>query len=151
MADKGIKRVVIKNSELPSVNLDTEKYVVRYRIVSEDRNRFSHWSPQHLIDPLPVTVEEDDGISVVQTGTFLTVTWDESAYDRYDVFVAWGSSPGSVGQYSYFTTVGGQFVVIPIRTGETTTTAKVLVQRIVQPKTIIDSMVIAESSVVNLT
>lgn len=150
MADRGIKKVVIKNSQLPAINSDTDKYIVRYRIVSEDRNRFSHWSPQYLIDPLPIQIDEDAGINVVQTGTFLTVTWDENTYDRYDVFVSWGSEAGSVGLPEYFTTVSGQFVAIPIRTSETTAAAKVLIQRLTQPKRVVDSMIIAESSVVNL-
>lgn len=151
MADKGIKKVIIKNSQLPAINADTDQYIVRYRVVSEDRNRFSHWSPQYLIDPLPIVVEEDTGITVAQTGTFLTVTWEESTYDRYDVFVAWGSSPGSVGLLEYFTTVSGQFVAVPIRTSETTEAVKVLVQRVTQPKRVVDSMVVAESSVVDLS
>jgi hypothetical protein len=47
MADSGIKQTIIKSSDLPNVlGNDTElKYTLRYRIVSEDKNRFSHWSP----------------------------------------------------------------------------------------------------------
>ena len=47
MADSGIKKTIIKFSELPDVvgDNDTLSYNLRYRVVSEDRNRFSHWSP----------------------------------------------------------------------------------------------------------
>jgi hypothetical protein len=47
MADAGIKQTIIKLSELPPTlgNNETLKYTMRYRIVSEDKNRFSHWSP----------------------------------------------------------------------------------------------------------
>lgn len=150
MADRGIKKVVVKNSQLPPINADTETYVVRYRIISEDRNRVSHWSPQYFISPTAIDTTEDEGISVVQTGGFLTVTWTDSTYDRYDVFVAWGGELGSVGLRQYFTTVGGQFATVPIRTSETTVTARVTIQRAVQPKQFIQSMAIAESSIVTL-
>jgi hypothetical protein len=47
MADSNIKKVVIKKSDLPNPvgNSTVLDYNIRYRIVSEDQNRFSHWSP----------------------------------------------------------------------------------------------------------
>jgi hypothetical protein len=44
--DSNIKKVVIKKSDLPNPVGDatTLDYNVRYRIISEDQNRFSHWS-----------------------------------------------------------------------------------------------------------
>lgn len=47
MADKGIKKVTILKKDLPNYIGDNESlsYTVRYRIISEDRNRTSHWSP----------------------------------------------------------------------------------------------------------
>jgi hypothetical protein len=65
MADEGIKKVIIKNEDLPPVqitttfndNLNREEvasshYDFRYRIISEDKNRFSHWS-QIIRYPMP--------------------------------------------------------------------------------------------------
>lgn len=43
MADKGIKNVVVPLSMLPYIGGD-ESYYVRYRIVSDDKNKSSHWS-----------------------------------------------------------------------------------------------------------
>jgi hypothetical protein len=47
MPDKNIKKVVIKKTDLPNPIGDTTtlEYNIRYRIISEDQNRFSHWSP----------------------------------------------------------------------------------------------------------
>lgn len=47
MADAGIKKVVILKKDLPNYVGDNESlsYKVRYRVVSEDKNRVSHWSP----------------------------------------------------------------------------------------------------------
>jgi hypothetical protein len=46
MADSNIKRVILKKSELPGPigNNTTLDYSIRYRIISEDQNRYSHWS-----------------------------------------------------------------------------------------------------------
>lgn len=47
MASEVIKKSIIKKSDLPNVigNEDTLTYDIRYRIISEDKNRTSHWSP----------------------------------------------------------------------------------------------------------
>ncbi len=47
-----IKKVVIKNQDLPLVQSDDISlyYALRYRIISEDRNRPSHWSPIYRVD-----------------------------------------------------------------------------------------------------
>lgn len=47
MVDIGIKKVIIKKSDLPNPvgNNTTLDYNIRYRVISEDQNRFSHWSP----------------------------------------------------------------------------------------------------------
>lgn len=52
MADKGTKKAVILSANLPEPLTPSGQYLVRYRIVSEDRNRRSHWSPIYYIDPI---------------------------------------------------------------------------------------------------
>lgn len=46
MLDKNIKKFIIKKADLPNVIGDNDilTYNTRYRIVSEDKNRTSHWS-----------------------------------------------------------------------------------------------------------
>lgn len=51
MADSGIKKYRQSYSELPPISSETEGYSIRYRLISEDRNRTSHWSPVYLIVP----------------------------------------------------------------------------------------------------
>ncbi|MGA1047089.1 MAG: hypothetical protein ACO3UU_03710 [Minisyncoccia bacterium] len=51
MADSNIKKARVPFESLPPINSTTEGYSVRYRIVSDDKNRFSHWSPIYLIVP----------------------------------------------------------------------------------------------------
>lgn len=47
MPDSGIKKTIIRSSDLPNLVGDNDvlNYNIRYRVISEDKNRFSHWSP----------------------------------------------------------------------------------------------------------
>lgn len=51
MVDSNIKKVRIPFVDLPPINVESEGYNIRYRIVSDDKNRISHWSPTYLIEP----------------------------------------------------------------------------------------------------
>ena len=51
MSDPGIKQYRIPITDMPPVSSVTEGYSLRYRIVSQDKNRTSHWSPLYLIIP----------------------------------------------------------------------------------------------------
>ena len=89
MVDSNIKKTRILKSSLPPVDHDTEKYNIRYRIISEDKNRTSHWSP----------IYNSNGANVVGTSGALSVTeeiitavWgDENLHPEYDVFVSFDS------------------------------------------------------------
>ena len=74
MSDPGIKKYRQEYTELPPISSDTEGYSLRYRIISEDRNRVSHWSPVYLLVPdytyVPGAVEFN---SANQVASF---TWD---------------------------------------------------------------------------
>ena len=52
MARSGIQKAEVAQNELPSPVLlpdNTSGYFIRYRIVSEDRNSTSHWSPIYIV------------------------------------------------------------------------------------------------------
>lgn len=51
MADEVIKKARVLNANLPPILSSINKYLVRYRIRSNDKNRASHWSPFIFIDP----------------------------------------------------------------------------------------------------
>lgn len=74
MADLGIKKYRQPYIDLPPINSETEGYSIRYRIISEDRNRVSHWSPIYVVVPdytyVPGTIEFN---SANQVANF---TWD---------------------------------------------------------------------------
>jgi hypothetical protein len=90
VADKGIKKIIIKKSNLPALDSDTEGYIFKYRIVSEDKNRTSQWSPINiLVDDSIVSVSGAINISP----TITTAVWgDEVNWPKYDVFVGFDST-----------------------------------------------------------
>lgn len=85
--DAGIKKVTIRMSELPPLGKNNN-IILRYRIISEDRNRMSHWSPQYNLiatSPSPVNGAIEVGSKTI------TLVWTESENkndrEAYDIFV----------------------------------------------------------------
>jgi hypothetical protein len=122
MADEGIKKVTIKNEDLPPIQfttvynnvLDREEvdklhYDFRYRIVSEDRNRFSHWAPivrftmPDVTTPFPYTATNRFSISKPTGTDVVTAVWSfpgdsesPSDYEKifrkttsFDIWIRW--------------------------------------------------------------
>jgi hypothetical protein len=89
MADSRVKKVVISPSELPPLNSEGN-YTLRYRIVSEDRNRFSHWSPIYNIALGNRITQVSSFIDISQNN--ITVTWgDGNDRPSYDIFIKFGT------------------------------------------------------------
>lgn len=101
-------------------------YVVRYRIVSEDRNRLSHWSPQYVLSPSGIVDNPGTKILYNQvSGESIMVVWelpkdsknrDKTDLGEFDIYVAWGASTAGVGVFEYYSTVRGNSasVLIPL-------------------------------------
>lgn len=97
----GLRKASVLSKDLPAVIRlapETYGYLTRYRIVSEDRNRFSAWSPVKSLvafdaQNLPQTVDGD----IALLGNTIMITWDD-AEDRpaYDIFVSFDG-----GEYFY--------------------------------------------------
>jgi hypothetical protein len=87
MANKILR---IPKNQLPPVESDNV-YSIRFRIISEDKNRVSHWSPIYIIDSVtPTTVSGD----IVVNGPIIIAVWgDEEGRPQYDVFVKFDSDP----------------------------------------------------------
>lgn len=81
------KKVVILKKDLPPVNSDG-KYIVRYRIVSDDRNRTSHWSPTYSVSSIPVYPVTANIVTMSGTaGVTIYATWSEElGLPSYDIF-----------------------------------------------------------------
>jgi hypothetical protein len=91
MADANIKKLRVLKSSLPPVDHDTEKYNLRYRVISEDRNRTSHWSPIYNTDGTNI-LGTTGALSI--TESIITAVWgDENNHPAYDVFVSFDGDP----------------------------------------------------------
>lgn len=149
MADQVIKNAVVPKEDLPPLNSATKKYLVRYRIVSEDRNRVSHWSPQYLISPVPLAKTEYSPLTVTKGSGFLVFNWETDArgsVSSYDIYVAWGTSSGSVGLSEYYGTITGNQVMIPIPAGKVS--VAMWVQRMSYPRERISSLTVASTETI---
>jgi hypothetical protein len=87
MADV-VKKVVVEN--VPKIF--GSGYTIRYRVVSEDRNRTSHWSPMHTFQKDIPTEEPTsvDGEIVFVSNRQVSATWEDiNANLVYEIFINW--------------------------------------------------------------
>lgn len=92
--DSGIKKVIIPKSSLPQRSGENKNYAVRFRVVSEDKNRSSHWSIKYTV-PLPDVTEIDYRIAVDQSHDMVTAVWvpEAGTKSEFDVYIKWDSEP----------------------------------------------------------
>lgn len=115
MADKNIKKSTIPKKNLPEFSGKTGKYDVRYRIISEDRNRTSHWSKVHSLAVPTVTQLSSTSYELVveeinQPGSkkihVAQLWWTPNSsylFDTFDIYIATNKSVGEpvISDYSY--------------------------------------------------
>jgi hypothetical protein len=88
---ENLKKAKIPVSDIPVVDSENQ-YIVRYRVVSEDKNRVSHWS-QFLKVPGPAINPADyNKGAITVTVKDITISWfDSPKRGSYDVFVKYGT------------------------------------------------------------
>lgn len=97
-------RVIINKNDLPPISSDDEGYNVRVRLISQDRNRSSFWTPLYTV-AAPEVTEIPYNVHVVNTGSGKTVNivWEDPQNNKeYDVYVKWymvSSDPDAVWTY----------------------------------------------------
>lgn len=119
---RGQQKVILSREDLPAVSKLSNGfygYIMRYRIISEDQNRYSHWSPIRELEvppPDPVSGE------LATTGSIAQAVWgDEEDRPNYDVFVSFdeqdyfyhGTTPTH--QYSFLIESGSVSVRVAIQ------------------------------------
>ncbi len=83
-----VKKVVVEN--VPKVY--GSGYTIRYRIISEDRNRVSHWSPMHTFERPQVGIEPTpvEGEIVFVSQRQVSASWSETNTNSiYEIFLKW--------------------------------------------------------------
>ena len=140
MADSGIKKVIIRKASLPALDSNKIGYVFKYRVVSEDKNRTSQWSPINVV--LDNSVTSVAGAVQVSTSVISAVWGDELNRPKYDVFVGFD---GTTATYHGTTPIHSyQF----IKTG--TTNVRVIIQVESSEKTLNANLQIYNSGLVSL-
>jgi len=120
MADAGIKKIKIKQNNLPTINVNEEGYVLKYRIISEDKNRTSQWSPISIIKPEYTYV--GGNISFNKSGQVATFAWDSVSIQingnqirrshEFDLWLKWDRNDG--GDWIYKQRIDGTNASFPI-------------------------------------
>lgn len=114
----GLQKARLDLALLPPLKVidnDTVGYYVRYRFVSEDRNRLSHWSPNYLLTP-PYEFRRPSGkglgdfLAQKQSSGIVDIAWDTiNVYNNnnfvrkaigYDIWLRW-SRNGDNGDWKY--------------------------------------------------
>lgn len=125
MADAGIKKIRVRQKDLPTINVNEEGYVLKYRIISEDKNRTSQWSPISIIQPnytyVPGTIafnKAGDIASIVWDAVEVTNVVEDNTYSitkthEYDIWVRWDRG-GSNGDWLYKERLDTTSVSIPV-------------------------------------
>jgi len=113
MADSRIKKVVIENADLPPVDSNGE-YFLRYRIISEDRNRTSHWSPVYNVDA-NYELEPIGPLLVEKNASHVLLIWNPANIKKdgnlirkakeYDIWLRWHRS--DAGDWQFFERIEG--------------------------------------------
>lgn len=86
MADSKVKKVTILNADLPIVNNQVGGYAVRYRIISDDKNRISHWSPTYYIDA-QYTYVNGNISEPSKNGGVVSLAWDKVEIKKGDTSI----------------------------------------------------------------
>jgi hypothetical protein len=118
MADANIKKAKVFQNNLPTIRSSDESYDVRYRIISEDKNRQSHWSPIFNVQPDYTYVSGNISIS---SSTLTTVAWDSVTLtidnvairqaQEYDIWVKWSKASGN-GDWIYAERISGTSIIL---------------------------------------
>lgn len=114
MVDKNIKKSVIPKASLPEFSGATGKYKLRYRIISEDRNRTSYWSKIHDLTVPSVTqlttyelvVQEinQPGDKKIHVAQLWWVPNSSYLFNIFDIYIATNKAVGepAISDYSYY-------------------------------------------------
>lgn len=91
--DNGIKKVIIPKSKLPGFFAENKKYVLRYRFISEDKNRTSHWSPVYKVIAEDTPTEILNSMVIDTNNRLINLVWEpQSGMEEYYIYVNWNNT-----------------------------------------------------------
>ena len=132
-----IRKATIPADSLPPVGANNQ-YYFRYRIISEDGNRTSHWSPITVASGIDRSAISGIG-AISQTGNIIMATWQyEAQIPGYDIFFKFDSDPYS---FSGVTAVNNYSFIKK----QDSTSVSIIVQAASQTKAVNPALTIWES------
>jgi hypothetical protein len=103
------KKVIVPKTQLPDINFITKGYQVRFRLTTEDRNRFSYWSPIFNVQPNFTFLTTGD-ILIEKHTEYSTIVWSPVMIQKdgntvgevkdFDIWVRWGDG-STDGNWTY--------------------------------------------------
>lgn len=91
-------RVIIRKEDLPPVSMDGS-YIIRMRIVSDDKNSSSYWTPIHNI------VIPQEGDKLVKNAVMASIYANRIGSGipaNYNIYISW-HDPNNLGFYDVYT------------------------------------------------
>jgi hypothetical protein len=93
------KKLIIPRESLPIISSTTGGYQIRFRITTEDRNRFSAWSQIFNVISNLLYDFNPSNIDIFRSGNRFTIVWEPvtvrttenvlSTLQEYDLWVQW--------------------------------------------------------------
>jgi hypothetical protein len=91
--DQGIKKIIIPKSKLPGFFGENRQYVLRYRFISEDKNRTSHWSPVYKILAEDTPSEILNSMIIDTANKVINLAWQPQPHiEEYFIYIKWNNS-----------------------------------------------------------
>lgn len=128
MADKNIKKVILPPSKLLSANVEegslVAKYLVRYRVISEDKTRTSAWSPKYAVEARTVrSIINDIAVphTIFSNGDRITLSWttpESLKSPTVDVYVSWSADNVTWTDYLFEGTAASDSFTIAVESGK---------------------------------
>jgi hypothetical protein len=128
MADKNIKKVILPPSKLLSANVEEgsliAKYLVRYRVISEDKTRTSAWSPKYAVEARTVQNIINSATvpyTIFSNGDRLTLSWttpDALKSPTFDIYVSWSENNSTWTEYSFAGTAAAESFTVAVKSGQ---------------------------------
>lgn len=137
------KKIIISKDQLPNPTSDNS-FLIKYRLIA-DRTKTSDWSTTEIVKNVSVASSQIVP-SYNATTKILSVVWQPSNTNSYDVFVKYGDA--TTFQYAGSTISTNYSIIVP--EASWTSSAIVRVQSTTQSHTISDSLLVALTTTVNL-
>lgn len=132
---RGQEKVRVAKQDLPDLTIFDDGslgYILRYRVLSEDQNRYSSWSAIHTLRPDYSILRPDgnglsDFIVELQFGgssQYFNIVWDQvflteggavpiESISEYDVWIKWGEAGNGVWRYKERFSSNAFSIIVP--------------------------------------